>query len=382
MSSSSKDLFFYGRLWGYLWGMRILIDCGSLQENPLNAEKSEIIFHCLELLTKNGDSIDWQLLVDDSGPQNRLADLSLEKIVVKRRIRGGWGQRLWQSLRLPSIVKRSGASLFMSFDGDARPRLPVTQCSWDLRDRIRRKGAPGLESEGRRNVLFAFSEKDKDALLEKNNGVAQPVFVIYGGPGDNFLPLPWVEREKAKIAFAGGKEYFLIFFNGLREEDLVNILKAFSLFKKRQQSNMQLVFAGTGHPDAAFTGKLQSYKYRDDIHIRDLVPSPETKLVGGAYALISPFAVGATGLPVLNAFRAGVPVITSAFGCQAEVAGDAALYIESGEPAPLADRMMAVYKDENLRNSLINKGKSRLSGFSWEASVQKVREGIRQAFPD
>lgn len=59
-----------------------------------------------------------------------------------------------------------------------------------------------------------------------------------------FQPLPWEEKIKVKEQYTAGTEYFLYAGSFRPGKNLVNLLKAFSLFKKRQQSNWKLVLAG------------------------------------------------------------------------------------------------------------------------------------------
>ena len=52
--------------------------------------------------------------------------------------------------------------------------------------------------------------------------------------------------------------------------DLLNLLKAFSVFKKRQKSNWKLVLTGNLRQyDKKFLEDLRTYKYRDDVVMAD-----------------------------------------------------------------------------------------------------------------
>ena len=71
----------------------------------------------------------------------------------------------------------------------------------------------------------------------------------------------------------------------------------------------------------------------------------------------------------LEAMRCDVPVITSADSSMQEIAGDAALYADANDHTDIADKMMLLYKDENLRNQLIEKGRQ---------VAQAISAGIKQ----
>lgn len=78
--------------------------------------------------------------------------------------------------------------------------------------------------------------------------------------------MEWEEKEAIKEKYTNGTDFFL--FNGplYPPDTLISLLKAFSAFKKWQQSSLKLVLAGpSGKKTAELKGKLESYKYREDV---------------------------------------------------------------------------------------------------------------------
>lgn len=76
------------------------------------------------------------------------------------------------------------------------------------------------------------------------------------------------------------------------------------------------------------------------------------------------------GLPVLEAMVRGVPVICSAGGALAEIAGGAALAVDPTSVEDLAAAMRAVLEDRLQRARLAECGRERAAGFSWEKTAQ------------
>lgn len=207
------------------------------------------------------------------------------------------------------------------------------------------------------------------------------------GPGTSlmdYMPLPGAEKDRLKQQYAGGREYFLSLVTGNAGEQRIDLLKAFSLFKKRQKSNMQLVFAGKRlQKDDAFEKKLDTYKYREDVHSFDDLSGAEWEgLLGASYAFVFPFTGNSLGIPVLNAWKTGTPVITALTGRVPEMAGEAALRAKPEDPASMAAQMMLLYKDESLRLSLIEKGRVRAGSFLWEHTADQLWARILQTIGD
>jgi glycosyltransferase involved in cell wall biosynthesis len=161
-------------------------------------------------------------------------------------------------------------------------------------------------------------------------------------------------------------------------KNLLHLLKAFSIFKKRQQSDWKLVLAGrlAWHYEN-FLESLKSYKYRDDVVLTGYIEENElVNIIGSAYALVYPSVWEGFGVPVLEAMRCHVPVVTSSGSAMQEIADDAALYADPADYAEIADKMMLLYKDESLRAEMIEKGKMREREFSWDRTAELLWQTI------
>jgi glycosyltransferase involved in cell wall biosynthesis len=83
------------------------------------------------------------------------------------------------------------------------------------------------------------------------------------------------------------------------------------------------------------------------------------------------------GVPVVEAMASGVPVITSENSSMQEIAGESALYVDPYDPASIAEKMMTLYKDEDLRNRLVRKGSEIVKTFNWDHSAKLLWEQIK-----
>jgi hypothetical protein len=372
--------------------MLILLDCRPLQYASDYGEKNFFILSCTTILSRLQD-VKWWFLVDGSYEEGQLPGLPADRIVQRKALPGLTGWKMWYEWHIPAMVKKLEPDLVITTGSRTATRLTIPQCLWLLEGiepassgkkktgRIDQKGL--AKSLADAAVVFTFSEKDKNFLtgLPAIAVTHAKILVVSGAPEEGYRPFTVEEREKVKSTYAAGKEYFLADVTGASSDQRVNLLKAFSLFKKRQLSNMQLVLAGkNAEASADFEKKLETYKYRADIHLTGALSQAEwISLMGGAYGFLFPFPAESLGTPVLNAWKAGVPVITSANGYLPELTGDRVLLAKPGDPASLAGHLMTIYKDEGLRSSLIEKGKDRLPDFTRDAAVEKVWSGINRA---
>jgi glycosyltransferase involved in cell wall biosynthesis len=125
---------------------------------------------------------------------------------------------------------------------------------------------------------------------------------------------------------------------------------------------------------------LNTYKYRKDVVLTGYIEEEElVKLTGAAYALVYPSLFEGFGVPVLEAMRCHVPVLTSSNTSMEEIAGDAGLLFNPHDPADMGDKLMRIYKDEDLRRLLINKGIEREKEYSWARTAELVWECMEKA---
>lgn len=91
-----------------------------------------------------------------------------------------------------------------------------------------------------------------------------------------------------------------------------------------------------------------------------------------ALCLVMPSEYEGFGLPILEAQISGCPVITTRRGALPEVAGDAAIFVEPGNAAAMADAVLGLYHDTAARAALVARGFPNAARFSWEQAAERT----------
>jgi glycosyltransferase involved in cell wall biosynthesis len=97
-------------------------------------------------------------------------------------------------------------------------------------------------------------------------------------------------------------------------------------------------------------------------------------LVAGATVFAFPSIYEGFGYPPLEAMSLGVPVVATSAGAVPEIAQDAAVLVEPGDPDALGRALSCVLDDGELRAQLVEKGKARAARFSWDAAASAMRD--------
>src|SRR6202035_2324373 len=133
--------------------------------------------------------------------------------------------------------------------------------------------------------------------------------------------------------------------------------------------DVTLVIAGAdGWGAGAFHEAVSSSPCRGRIlQLGSVTDRDLARWLAGAEVLAFPSVYDGFGIPPLEARAAGVPVVASAAGAVPEVVGAAAVLVAPGDTDALAGALGSVLDSADARAALVEKGRCRVAGFTWEA---------------
>lgn len=332
-------------------------------------------------------------LFDRPFDQRFIYAANIHPVIIKPQARFPLAWDIWYNWMLPVFLRKIKADVFVSPDGfcSLRTKVPQFLVLHDLAfhhhpEFISKSHLSYYQKNTgkflkKSKVIATVSEYSKRDIIEQYNLDPSKIHVTYNAPSSLFQQLPYDEKEQVKEKYSAGCEYFIYAGSIHPRKNPINLLKAFSRFKKRQQSNMKLIFAGRlAWKTDEFTKLLSTFRFRNDVILTGYLEKNElAKLVASAYALVYPSFFEGFGVPPLEALQCGVPAIVSNNSALPEVGGDAYLYIDPENPDDIAEKLMLIYKDEVLRSRLIENGKNRLQLFNWDESAKKMWSCIELA---
>ena len=346
----------------------------------------------LRRLTKNHPEIRFIFLFDRPFSQEFIYSDNIIPISIFPPARHPLLFYWWFEWSLPSILEKYKADLFLSPDGYLSlssnvPQLPVIHdlnfehnpqdIVWYNRIHFQYFFPKYATKASRIATVSEFSAKDieKRYQIDRNK-----IDVIYNGVSNQFHPCQPEEKEKSQTKYANGKPYFLYWGAIHPRKNIIHLIQAFCQFKQQTSNPVQLVIAGSkSFWTAEMETAWQSAAFRDEIHFPGRIPENELNpLISGALGVCYTTLFEGFGLPIIEAFAAGTPVITSNVTSMPEIAGNAALLVDPLSVNQIANAMKQLFLSESDRNSLIQLGLERATQFNWNKTTELLWNSIEK----
>jgi glycosyltransferase involved in cell wall biosynthesis len=164
------------------------------------------------------------------------------------------------------------------------------------------------------------------------------------------------DKQAIKEKLTNGAEFFLCQEGWQTLDEALELLLAFSAFKKRMQTGMKLVLLGEAPKEKAWKEKLQTFRYREDVLVLAQKETPDPlKMIAAAWALLH-LPSGPYFRTLQSAICIGTPVITWPYDAIREMAGESVYYCTDLQGESLSQNLMRIYKDEKMRSDHIKAG--------------------------
>ena len=228
--------------------------------------------------------------------------------------------------------------------------------------------------------IVTVSEYSKDDLIKFYNIPEDKIDVVYNAANELYYVISEEEKEITKRELTHGKDYFYFVGAIHKRKNLDNLFNAFDLFKEKTDSDVKLVIIGS---KKYWEGELEecfnNMKYKKDVIFTGRLEAKQiNKIANSALALTFVSQFEGFGIPIVEAFAAGCPVITSNTTSMPEIGGEAALYCDPYNPQSIADEMEKIYCNPQLREEMIDKGFEQNKKFNWEKSAEILWNSIEK----
>ena len=230
-------------------------------------------------------------------------------------------------------------------------------------------------------IVVAMSSWGRTDLIRQYGLPAEKVVVVPGAPVLTAYPTP----GGADLSAVAGKfelpEAFLFYPAATwPHKNHLGLLQALSILRDQHALRVPLVCSGLQN---AFFHKIER-------HVRNLGLQDQVRFLGFVTPLelhclyvlckcvVFPSKFEGFGLPVIESQLAGAPVACSSVTSLPELAGDAALAFDPEKPEEIAEATLRIWRDETLRRTLAERGRTNAARFSWERTACIFRAYYRR----
>ncbi len=350
-------------------------------------------YQTLKRITKNNPDVHFVFLFDRPYDDEFIFSDNITPLVLGPQARHPFLYYAWFHLSVKNLLNRMKPDLFLSPDGFLSPgaKCKQLQVIHDVNFFHNPRDLKPLTSKYYNhyfpkyaklaNRIATVSEYSKLDIIKQYGIGPNTIDVVYNGINEGFKPLTATEQQTVRTQYAQGKSYFLFVGSQSPRKNLNRLVAAFDEFKSKTNSDMKLVLVGAVYTHEGDVKRvIDKSTFKNDIIFTGRIPQIELeKIMASAFALtFVPYFEG-FGIPLVEAMKCEIPVISSNTTCMPEIVADAGLLVNPFEVTDISNAMVELYHNEALRKSLIEKGKKRQQFFSWDKSANLLWESITKS---
>lgn len=218
--------------------------------------------------------------------------------------------------------------------------------------------------------IVTISEYSKRDLIEHLGIAAADISVTPLGVDPVYFQRIGDEQRQQVLGKCGLRPGFFLCIGTLQpRKNVARVLAAHrSLPADVRKAHPLVVVGRVGWGVDELLPELRALEARGEGRWLDYLPQAEVlALLQSAGAMVFPSLYEGFGLPVIEAFAAQCPVITSNTTSLPEVAGDAALLVNPLDELEIAAAMVAMIEAPELTNRRVQLGHLRAQDYSWDA---------------
>ncbi len=347
----------------------------------------------LKRMTQNHPEHDFIFIFDRPYHRDFIFSDNVTPVVIGPQARHPLLFYIWFEWRIPQVLKKYKADLFLSPDGylSLRTRVPQLAVIHDINFFHRPDDLPWLIAKyynyffpkfaqiAKRIATVSFYSKEDITRSFKVD--YDKIDVVYDGINQIFEPISEAEKVGIREKYTEGAPYFL-FVGALHpRKNVSGLLKAFDAFKSVDSGNIKLVVVGGEmHKTGDIFDTYENMRYKNDVVFTGRVSTTELHYIFGAALALTfvPFFEG-FGIPVVEAMSAGIPVICSNITSVPEVGGNAVMYADPLKVEQITNAMIKMSADAELRKSLVEKGFVQKKKFSWNETARLLWMSVERA---
>jgi len=331
----------------------------------------QFIYTCFSILAKTHPEINFLFITDDIVDAKNLPYPNQKLISLPPGINNSVVRNFWYQFKLPAILKKHAVEYFVNNKNYYIRKTKTKQIVWIDKTAVlnnKRKVARLSDYQ----MILTVNEYFKNISIATIPEIEKKL-IVTGVGFNHLLSLNHnIDIEEIKNKYSDGADYFVCCSDSNQFDELMICLKAFSQFKKWQQSNMQLLFLLNDQQKNKLSKLLSTYKYKLDVKLIDKQDSfKNNEIMAGAYSIINTNTANSISANMLTALQLNKPLMVADLEYFKSSFADAAVYTKIDENE-IAKKMILLYKDENYRNDIIENTRQLITTSDWVVLAERL----------
>ncbi len=256
------------------------------------------------------------------------------------------------------------------------PEFPHREYAWLDTRYMRAFIPPSLRHADRIMAISNWTARDITRLLSIQ---AEKIRTIYLAPGREFKPLAEPQSRAVREAYGLRRPFFFYAGTLSARKNVRLLIEAFGRIQHDVPHDL-VITGGAWLIDISFDDLVLKYGIGGRVRRLGAIPKDDlVALYNAADAFVFPSLYEGFGIPPLEAFACGCPVVSSNATALAEVVGDAALTFDPHDADALASHLKAVASDAELRERLKRAGFERVQQFSYVRAAKELLALLEEA---
>lgn len=362
--------------------MRIAVNTRLLKKNKLEGI-GRFTFETLRRLVLSHPEVEFIFCFDHQFEPEFIFAQNVKGIVIYPPAKHPVLYYIWFQHRLLKALKKHKIDLLISPDGylPLNSKIKTLTVIHDIAFEHFENGVNWLEQKYYNYFFPKFaheatriatvSEFTKKDLINTYQINPDKIDVVYNGVSDSFKQLLPIVKPTLP--------YFICVGAMHPRKNTLNLLKAFEAFRKQnQQFKHQLILVGRKAWKTSVIDKyLNNMQHKADVIYKSGLSDDEINLLlNGATTSIYPSFFEGFGIPVIEAFSCGIPVITSQETAMEEIANGAAHLFNPNNFEELAKKMYEQAAGIANNQNKINLGLALAKQYNWDNSAKLLWQVI------
>ena len=227
------------------------------------------------------------------------------------------------------------------------------------------------------DVIFTISAYSKRSIVEKLAIEAAKVIVVDLDVDEEFRQPSSADSVAAFNGLRLPSNYLYFPANFWPHKNHTNLLRALRILVDGRHPDLSLVLTGAAEGAAEVKKLVAKLGLRKHVRLLDYQRREVVAEIyrrGRALTFVSKFE--GFGIPIIEAFHTGCPVVCSASCSCPEVADGAAVLVDENDPQAIAAGVGRVLEDARLVHDLAEKGSLRAKRYSWQNAIDATIETL------